>query len=172
MLTLEIKAPDGWLQGIAAKAFDTRTILKLIGIRVLSFIDRQFQTAGTEGGSPWQPLRPSTLALRMRGGNQPLRDNGAYSQSFTSQIQSDSAVWVGSTSKIGPFHEYGTSPYVITARKKILAAQMRAGGWMFFGKTVHHPGLPIRAVFPTNGPMERIITEEVDNYVENSLGGS
>lgn len=169
MITLEVKSPDGWLQALADKAFNTRTILKLIGIRVLSFIDKQFQSSGAEGGSPWQPLKPSTLALRARGGNQPLRDNGTYSQSFTSQIESDSAVWVGSKSQIGPYHEFGTSPYTITARKKILAAQMRAGGWMIFGKTVHHPGLPIRAVFPSGAVVEKIITEEVENYVENAL---
>jgi methyl-accepting chemotaxis protein len=40
-------------------------------------------------------------------------------------------------------------------RKKVLAAQLRGGGWAFFGKHTNHPGLPARPMMPSQAVAER-----------------
>ena len=149
-----------------------RPLLQLIGLRLLSFIDRKFATAGAAAGGPsWAPLRPSTLEQRKRGGDAPLQDSGFYRQSFTMQVEEPNSVWVGSRVPYGEYQEYGTRPYEIVAtRAKVLAAQLRAGGWAVFGKRVHHPGLPARPVLPDPSAIERFIESETQNYLEHVLG--
>lgn len=147
-------------------------VLKLIGLRILSFIDRKFATAGASAGGPaWAPLRPSTLEQRQRGGSAPLMDSGFYRQSFSMQVEGAKSVWVGSRVPYGEFHEYGTRPYeIVPARAKVLAAQLRGGGWAIFGRHVNHPGLPARPVLPDPAAVEQVIASEVQNYLDNAVG--
>ena len=106
-----------------------------------------------------------------RGGSAPLQDSGFYRQSFTMQVEEPNSVWVGSRNPYGEFHEYGTRPYEIVAtRAKVLAAQLRSGGWAIFGKRVHHPGLPARPVLPDPSAIERFIESEARSYLEQALG--
>jgi hypothetical protein len=37
---------------------------------------------------------------------------------------------------------------------------------MFFGKTVHHPGIPARPALPTIAIAERLMAEEVEAVME------
>lgn len=147
------------------KVIEPRTILTAVGGRFLSYVDRQFKTHG-EGR--WRALATSTLELRKHGGDQPLQDSGQYKSSFVLESDYQTYVEVGSSLKVGGFslakiQEFGTGPYTIRVKRaKVLAAQTRAGAWFFFGKEVHHPGVPARPVLPTAPAAEQMIKETVD----------
>lgn len=148
------------------KVLEPKTLLTAVGGQFLSHVDKQFKTHG-EG--KWRPLSSLTLALRKRGGDQPLQDTGHYKQSFVQETDSQTYVEVGTNLKtssglsLGKIHEFGTGPYTIRVKRaKVLAAQTRAGAWLFFGKEVHHPGIPARPVLPTQLVAEKMIQTTVD----------
>ena len=174
-ITIDINATAGE-QKVARllRAIESQTLLKAIGGGLLGYVDRQFKT---HGGGSWSPLSQLTLQLRQHGGNQPLRDSGHYAHTFVSdsggpgtdyQTDNQTYVEVGSNLKVGGFslakiQEFGTGPYTIRVKRaKVLAAQTRAGAWFFFGKEVHHPGVPARPVLPTAPAAEQMIKETVD----------
>lgn len=160
------------------KVVEPRTLLTAIGSRLLFHVNKQFQTHG-EG--KWRPLSPLTLALRKRGGDQPLRDTTHYHHTFVTDsggpgtdysTDNQTYVEVGTNAKtasglsLGKIHEFGTGPYTIRVKRaKVLAAQTRAGPWLFFGKEVHHPGIPARPVLPTKAVAERMIQTTVDAMI-------
>jgi phage gpG-like protein len=144
-------------------------MLKVIGARLMSYVDESFRTSGRGN---WPALRPSTLALRKSGGDQPLQDTGRYKQSFVVET-GETYVEVGSSLKtpdgipLAAIHERGTQPYVIRVKAaRMLAAQTRGGFWMRFGKEVRHPGVPARPVLPTQEQAEKLVQETVDEMIE------
>ena len=96
---------------------------------------------------------------------------------------------------LGPIHEYGTRPYVINVRNaKVLAAKIgtgkggagehgplgflsstgrggRVGYWMFFGKTVNHPGIPPRPVLPTAQHAETVLKPVLEGMLQRAIDG-
>ncbi len=148
------------------QAIEPRTVLSVIGARLMSFVDESFQTRGR---GQWRPLAQSTLLLRLRGGNAPLQDTGLYKQSFISETDGKTFVEVGSSIKtrdgasLAKIHEFGTGPYTIRVRRaRVLAAQTRFGNWLIFGKEVNHPGVPARPVLPAKAVAERLIQDTID----------
>lgn len=176
-----------------AAALQPRVILKVIGERLKDHVDESFRTRGR---GKWKPLAWSTVALRQRGGSVPLQDTGRYRASFVTETDGANYVEIGTNLKapggapLGPIHEFGTGPYTIRIRQaRVLAAQMgsgaggavqhgplsflksgggrgRVGTWLFFGKEVHHPGVPARPVLPTKAEAERLIGEAVEGMLE------
>lgn len=165
-----------------AKAVGPSVILKVVGLRLLSYVDQSFKT---HGYGRWRPLAQSTLDQRERGGDQPLQDTGRYKQSFVRDVggkvgpgtdyQTDDRTFVevGSNVKtpsglsLGKIHEFGTRPFVIEVKRaKTLAARLRSGGWAVFGKRVNHPGIPARPVLPTQDTAERLVVESVTEMLE------
>jgi len=173
-----------------AKAIGPGPILKVVGQRLLSYVDESFRTRGRGG---WRPLAWLTLALRQRGGDAPLQDTGRYKQSFVQESDRRTYVEVGTSLKaasgvpLGPIHEYGTGPFVIRVKNaRILAARigqgtggagehggvglLRGGGrvsdWIFFGKEVQHPGIPARPVLPDKPTAEQLVTETVEEMIQ------
>lgn len=168
-----------------AKVVAPAVVLRIIGFRLMSWVDESFKTRGR---GQWAPLAWSTLALRRRGGDQPLQDTGRYRQSWVTETDQRTFVEVGSSLKTGSglvlakIHEEGTRPYTIRVRNaKVLAAQAgrgaggagqhgvlgaisskRSSGWLFFGKEVHHPGVPPRPVLPTVVQAEQLVVKTVD----------
>lgn len=157
------------------KAVEPRTLLDLIGGRLLSYVDESFRTRGR---GHWAALSPLTLLLRKHGGDMPLRDTGEYAQSYTKAggaLKTDQRTYVevGSNRKtasgipLANIHEYGTGPYTIRVRQaRVLAAKTRAGAWLFFGKEVQHPGIPARPVLPTKAVAERLVQDVVDGMLK------
>lgn len=159
-------------------------IISLISARLLEYVDESFRTLGR---GKWRRLSWSTLALRQRGGDRPLQDTGRYKQSFVRESDESTFVEVGSnikTSKgtaLSPIHEFGTGPYTIRVRNaRVLAAQAGSGTggaasrgplgliasrrstrWFFFGKEVHHPGIPARPVLPTSQREAEVVLQPV-----------
>ena len=154
------------------QAMESRTLLGLIGGRLLAYVDRQFKTRG-EGR--WRALSPLTLLLRKRGGDAPLQDTGRYKQSFVQDTDNRSFVEVGTNLKapggasLGLIHEFGTGPYTIRVKRaRVLAARTRFGGWLIFGKEVNHTGIPARPVLPTKAVAERLVQDVVDGALERA----
>lgn len=162
-----------------AKAIGPGPILKVIGMRLLSYVDESFKT---HGRGAWRPLAELTLAMRNRGGDQPLQDTGRYKQSFVSETggpgkdyetDGKTFVEVGSNVKtpsgipLGKIHEFGTGPFVIRVKTaRTLAARLRSGAWINFGKQVNHPGIPARPVLPTAATAERLVVESVTEMLD------
>lgn len=146
------------------------TILRVVGARLMSYVDESFRT---DGRGKWAPLAPSTLSFRKSGGDRPLQDTGRYKQSFVVETDGKSYVEVGSNLKtpsggsLAAIHEYGVGPYVIRAKNaKMLAAQTRGGVWVLFGKQVNHPGIPARPVLPTKDEAEKLVQETVNEMID------
>lgn len=157
-------------------AVQPSAVLKVIGLRLASFVDESFKTRGRGG---WRPLAASTLALRARGGDAPLQDTGRYKMSFVSETDNSTYVEVGSNIKtadgapLALIHEKGTGPYTIRVKQaRMLAAKTRAGTWMIFGREVHHPGVPARPVLPTVQQAETILKPVVEGMLERARDGS
>lgn len=152
------------LRGLSTEMTNER-ILKVLGIRFLDHVNESFRTRGR---GTWRPLAPSTMALRGRGGDVPLQDSGDYRKSFVQQTGTD-FVEVGTNQRtaggapLGEIHEFGTRPYTIRAirNKRGLMARTRGGTWIFFGREVHHPGVPARPVLPTLNEANTVIQETI-----------
>lgn len=178
---IQIQVPKVNPFNAAADALVPSTLLKLIGIRLTGFMADRFEADGAvpEFGLPgWQPLKPSTIALRRGGSSKPLQDTGQLRMSYQGQ-ESDNQTYVevGSNKQYASFHETGTAPYVIQAKSgKTLAAKLAGGGWMIFGKRVNHPGLPARPVLPAKSVAEQLMAEEVEEVLrtaaEDDSGGN
>lgn len=171
---LEISTAEGqkFLQ-LVSDAIAPRVILSAIGGRFMSHVDESFRTRGR---GAWRALSPLTLLLRRHGGDVPLQDSGRYKQSFVQETDNQTFVEVGTNLKtpgglsLGKIHEFGTGPYTIRVnRAKVLAAQTRAGGWLFFGRVVNHPGIPARPVLPTKAVAERLVQETIDALLTRAL---
>ena len=68
---------------------------------------------------------------------------------------------------LGKIHEYGTGPFVIRVKQaRTLAARLRDGTWVNFGKQVNHPGIPARPVLPTAATAERLVVETVEEMIQ------
>lgn len=151
-------------------AVGPRPILKVAGMRVMSYVDESFRTRGR---GQWQPLAQSTLDFRRHGGDVPLQDTGKYKQSFVIETDERTFVEVGTNLKtesgipLAAIHENGTGPYTIHVRRaKVLAAQNRAGVWVRWGKKVDHPGISARPVLPNQAQAETLVRETVEEMIQ------
>ena len=79
-----------------SKVVQPSVVLRVIGFRLMSWVDESFKTRGR---GKWAPLAWSTLALRQRGGDQPLQDTGRYKQSFVTETDQNTYVEVGTSLK-------------------------------------------------------------------------
>lgn len=164
---IEISTADGQkFLRLVSDAITPTAILGVVGARFVSFVDESFRTSGR---GAWPPLAASTLEFRRHGGSAPLQDSGRYKASYVEETDGATYVEVGTNLKtadgrlLGKIHEFGTGPYAIRVKRaRVLAAQARSGRWFFFGKEVHHPGIPARPVLPTKAVAERLVTETLD----------
>lgn len=155
--------------------FKPSTLMKLLALRLTSFLTARFEQDGAvpESGLPaWTPLRPSTVEMRRKGSSRPLQDTGGLRASYLAQPKVGADyVEVGSNKEYASYHEEGTKPYVIVPRSaKVLAAALPGGGWKVFGKRVHHPGLPARPVLPPLNVAEKLALEELESMMEVDNG--
>lgn len=195
-LTFQVDAlaPRAALERLT-QAVGAPVLLSLLSARIKSYVDESFRTRGR---GKWKRLSWSTLALRKRGGDAPLEDTGMYRQSFTDETDNATFVEVGTNFKVGAgiplgkIHEYGTGPYIIRTRHaKVLAAPIGSGAhgagehgpvsllrtrretrWLFFGKEVHHPGVPARPVLPeTVQEAEAVLRPTIEGALEIAAKG-
>ena len=164
------------------KALGDDVILNTLELRFLAWVDQNFRDAGTE--SRWAPLRPGTVMLqagptgKSRQRTKPLE---SWRQKVHSRITGNT-LWVGfaeEIQKLAAIHHFGTGPFVIRAKnKKVLAAAIPggmqfspiggniSGGYMFFGKEVHHPGIPKRPLIPSSVLAHRLAKETLEEMLK------
>ena len=80
-----------------------------IGVLVLQFVQRQFQTSGAHGGHPWAPLKPATLRRKLKQGYsaQPLIRTGELRQRWDISL-GHNKVTLRSLADYSGVHQYGT----------------------------------------------------------------
>lgn len=161
------------------EAIGAGPILKVIGMRLLAYVDESFKT---HGRGAWRPLAPLTVEFRRGGSSEPLQDTGRLKQSYVQETDGRTFVEVGSNLKtpdgqysLAKIHEFGTGPYLIprngpsTARHGMIA-RTPGGRWVPFGRRVQHPGIPARPVLPTAATAERLVVETVTEMIEMQVG--
>lgn len=151
--------------------------LKLIGLHLLEWVDKNFKTEGKAPGrlSPWKKLSPNTIAGRRKGSKKVLQDTGRLKQSFVSSVHK-SAQWVevGTKDKKAPWHHFGTGAYSIKPRgKKFLkfpvAPNARWPKGFAFAKKVRHPGLSARPMIPNERLGYKMAVDVLNSYVDHVL---
>lgn len=82
---------------------------KKIGTLVFQFVQRQFQSSGAHGGSPWAPLKPATLAWKRKHGYsaKPLIRTGHLRQAWDIDLGKNK-VTVRSLVDYSGAHQHGT----------------------------------------------------------------
>jgi len=183
---------DEKFQRITEMLRSPRGLLLAIGARLMAFVDESFKTHGRHGGPAWpfptpawRPLSWTTVALRKHGGSEPLQDSPGYKSSFVKSGDDTTYVEIGTNrTPLAYWQEFGTRPYTIRpVRARVLAAKLPRGplgliatksmsNYLFFGKEVHHPGIPARPVLPTKEIGERLIQLEIDGYLKSLEGGA
>ncbi len=151
-------------------AVGPRAILKVVGMRLESYVDESFKT---HGRGQWRPLAASTIEQRRQGSSEPLQNEGRYKASFVKETDERTFVEVGSNLKtpdgrsLPGIHEYGTGPYDIVAKRaKVLAARLPGGAWKIFGTHVRHPGISARPVLPDQATAEKLVIETVSEMLD------
>lgn len=103
------------------------TLVKAMGLRLLSDVDKQFRTEGSHFGKKWAPLKESTIARRRRGSSRILQDSGRLKTSFIDfgvKINRTQGI-IGSMVEYASDHEFGMADRNLPQRK-ILPTQAQA----------------------------------------------
>lgn len=182
-IRVDIKKAQTKIRRIRA-ALDTRKMLNAIGLRQLKWINDNFKQQGRlrESGG-WKPLADSTRFARRQGSPQVLQDTGRLRQSFVHKV-SGTKVSVGTADKKAAWHEFGTSPYIISPKNKnslVFAhpngtATIKGHGTLhfngktgFFLKEVHHPGLEPRPMLPTRRQARKLAKDVLKAFVKREF---
>lgn len=174
------------------KAVEPRTLLNVIGARLLFHVNESFNTRGR---GAWAPLSPLTLALRKRGGDMPLQDTGRLKGSYVSEqggpgtdysTDGQTYVEVGSNVKtpggkysLAKIHEYGAviepipgkfwqysyttkKGRTVNVKRPTMLVLGKIGDQLIFSKRVV---IPPRPVLPSQAAAEKMIQETVDGML-------
>lgn len=158
-MSFEIKYQDAGLQHIISvlsqELLHPQELLGSIGESLLR-VNRQRHLNSLEpDGTPMEPLKPSSLLDKRRGG--PLNKSGQTIDSFNYQVEGNSLLlgFDGArNAQLAFWHFKGTDPYTIKPKN---------GKALKFGdrivKKVNHPGLPSRKLigYPES---DRHVTED------------
>lgn len=118
-------------------------------------------------GEKWAELAASTKAAGKRKGG-PLNRTGRMLASFHYQVQNDS-LRLGFDDGDGfpaIFHQDGSRPHVITARK---AQALYFGG--VFRKRVNHPGLPARRLVGFPESDQKLVADVAADHLALTING-
>lgn len=145
-------------------SFSKRKYLDLVGMRLLSWSNKNFEQEGAE--KKWPPLSPNTIVNRRGQSYKPLQDTGRLKQSFVYNVHR-SANWVamGSADKRTPWLHGGTGPRDIVPRKKPYLAFYVYGKWVFTKRVRNHK-IPARPLIPSERLSTQIATDALEAYVE------
>lgn len=178
------------LQALYARLnHDLTPLMENIGMALESSTRARFETETAPDGTPWQPLKESTVDAKInqrklaayqrkkargipadrpppRGGI--LSDRGDLRKSITYFATSQS-VAIGTDRHYGVYHQLGTDPYTIEPRAAQALSFITKEGARVTVKHVHHPGLPARPFLGVSAADEVTITEFIRQYVAGEL---
>lgn len=149
---------------------DLKPPLKRCGIVMMRSFAMNFQQEGRP--SKWKPLSPNTVAGRRKGSSRVLQDTGRLRMSLTARTASGNiykltpnSLVMGTNLSIAQYHQYGTKPYTITA-KRAKALRIPTPDGIIFRKQVRHPGLPARPFVLIQRQDEREMVNIFADYLE------
>lgn len=104
------------MNGIAKRSANVSPVWPRVGSFLSAAERRQFATEGSYLGTPWQPLKASTLASKSRrgfGGRKILVETGAMRGTFTGrpmavEVYGGSSAIFGSNSQVAKWQHFGT----------------------------------------------------------------
>jgi phage virion morphogenesis protein len=131
------------LKELAGKMKNLSPVMKAIGEYLLRSTEDRFNRQGpAPDGSPWAPLKASTLKRKKHG--KILTESGHLRGSIRYQLQGPSSVAIGTNRVYAAIHQLGgkTSPSVIVPRTKKALFWPGAAHPV---KSVRHPGSVIPA---------------------------
>lgn len=147
--------------------------LVAIGLRLMSWVDQHFKNPIDP---TWPRLSPNTIAARRGGGKgaKPLQDTGRLRMSWTRaggnpEILGEHTVRVSSNVAYAGFHEFGTSPYTIKAKKPGGKLRFMTAGGPVYRTMVHHPGVPKRQMSPPVETARRLAVETLEAALEKLI---
>jgi len=134
------------LNALAKKVKDPSPAMKIIGEYMLRSTENRFDSQGpAPDGSPWAPLKASTL--RRKKHSKTLTETGHLRGSIRYQLQGPFSVAIGTNRVYAAIHQLGgkTSPTVIRNRKRKKDGFSWSGTAAHPVKSVRHPGSVIPA---------------------------
>lgn len=131
---------DRMMEAVRREIATPQQMLGSIGESLLRVNQERHNQGVDPDGQKWKELAESTKAAGKRKGG-PLNRTGRMLANFHYQAAADSLRlgFDGGDGFPAIFHQDGSRPHVITARK---AKALAFGG--MFRKRVNHPGLPVR----------------------------
>jgi phage virion morphogenesis protein len=131
------------LQDLSGKVKNPSPVMKAIGEYVIRSTEDRFQSEGpAPDGTPWAPLKPSTLARKRH--SKILTESGHLRGSNRYQLMGQNAVAIGTNRVYAAIHQLGGR----TAARLILPTRKKALFWPGAAhpvKSVRHPGSVIPA---------------------------
>lgn len=128
------------LTALAGKVRNLSPVMKIIGEYMLRSTEDRFKRQGpAPGGTPWAPLKPSTL--RQKKHNKILTESGRMRGSIRYRLEGSDTVAIGTNVPHAATHQLGGPARIITARLK---KALFWPGARHPVKSVKHPGIPAR----------------------------
>lgn len=149
------------LKVIAHELVTPQQMLGSLGESLLR-VNRDRHASGLDpNGKPWEPLKPSTLKEKRKGG--PLNKTGEMLQSLNYQVESTTLVlgFDGARNNmLANIHHDGTDAYLIEPlNKKALAFNGRVV------KKVNHPGLPARPLLGFGDSDQELVSDVIEDHL-------
>lgn len=152
------------------KGLTPAPFLHAIGLRLMSWVDQHFKNPVDP---TWPALSPNTIAGRRKGGAgaKPLQDTGRLKMSWTRaggnpRVLGDHTVQVSSNVEYAKFHEFGTKPYTIKAKKPGGVLRFMTPAGPVYRASVSHPGIPARPMSPPVEVAKRLAIETLEAAFE------
>jgi phage virion morphogenesis protein len=164
-ITVHDESVNKALNDLAGKVKDPSPVMKIIGEYMLRSTENRFDTQGpSPDGSPWAPLKASTLKRKKH--SKILTESGHLRGSIRYQLQGPSALAIGTKRVYAAIHQLGgkTSPSVIKPKTKKALFWPGAAHPV---KSVRHPGsvIPARPFLGVSAQDSTKIVGIINNYL-------
>lgn len=131
-----------------------------IGELLVESTKRRFAAGVAPDGAQWAPLKDGS-------GRTPLNLTGTMRDQIFPRNGAD-FVEITATAKQAAWHQFGTGPYVIQARKGA-ALQFSGSNGPVFRRKVNHPGLPPRPFMGLSAQDDADIVALLGVYIDDAL---
>lgn len=112
MTTVTVTVDDAAVMAMFARiqraATDMTPAMDAIGNAMANLVRLRFNDSADPWGTPWAPLKPTTIARRRKGSSVPLRDTGNLMASVQYKAGADSvSINVGRADRPAAVHQFG-----------------------------------------------------------------
>lgn len=146
---------------------DPTELMADISEHLLQSTQDRFDTEIAPDGTPWQPLRPSTLALKKGPGI--LKETGNLSRDGLHADFGRDFAEIAATPPYAAAHQLGTDPFVILPKAGKALRFLGGAGLPIHRRKVNHPGLPARPFMGLSDEDQAIINRKAGEAMERSL---